>query len=124
MPVRDSGDKPVRILRRGSCIVKAATVAVLARGFRQAAERAGLACNDGFAGFSAFDRQGDVEAQFARYLVSPGQRHLVMCHPGYVDDDLRALDPVTDTREAELRFLLSHRWPDLLTRIGASMDAS
>jgi predicted glycoside hydrolase/deacetylase ChbG (UPF0249 family) len=37
-----------------------------------------------------------------------------MCHPGYVDEDLKALDPVTTTREQELAFLLSPRLPDML----------
>lgn len=122
MLVRDSGDALLRILRRRSTIVKALTVAILARGFRRAAESAGFVCNDGFAGFSAFKAKADMAAQFARYLTAPGQRHLIMCHPGYVDDALRMLDPVTEARETELRFLLSDRWTDALARAGASLN--
>jgi chitin disaccharide deacetylase len=45
----------------------------------------------------------------------------VMCHPGYVDDALRALDPVVETREQELRFLLSSEFDALLQGSGAHL---
>lgn len=121
MPLRDSGDRPTRILRRQSCVPKALAVAALARGFAAAAREAGFPCNDGFTGFSTFDPRADPAAQFARYLVAPGPLHLVMCHPGRVDAALRALDPVTTARETELRFLLSDAWPRLLARAGARL---
>ncbi len=41
-----------------------------------------------------------------------------MCHPGHVDDELRAQDWVTVTREQELAFLLSPRLPDMLEERG------
>ena len=44
-----------------------------------------------------------------------------MCHPGYVDDALRRLDPVVDSRERELGFLLSADFRDLLRRKGATL---
>ena len=81
----------------------------------------GLVGNDGFAGFSSFRAADDYAAQFERFLVAPGRQHLVMCHPGFVDDDLRRLDPVLETREHELRFLISARFRELLARRGASL---
>jgi chitin disaccharide deacetylase len=30
----------------------------------------------------------------------------VMCHPGEIDDEIRSLDPVVETRPQELAFLL------------------
>jgi predicted glycoside hydrolase/deacetylase ChbG (UPF0249 family) len=44
-----------------------------------------------------------------------------MCHPGHVDDELKALDPVTITREQELAFLLSPRMPEMLERRGLKL---
>ena len=44
-----------------------------------------------------------------------------MCHPGHVDQDLRALDPVTVTREQELAFLLSPRFTEMLERRGLKL---
>jgi len=39
---------------------------------------------------------------------------LVMCHPGFVDETLRSLDPLTTQREAEHAFLAGDRFPTLL----------
>ena len=119
--VRDSGDRPVRILARGLSLKKALGLAVLARGFTDRTRAAGLAVNDGFAGFSPFDPAADYAGQFARYLRAPGAAHLVMCHPGYADDALRALEPVVETREQELRFLLSPAFDRLLGARGAQL---
>jgi chitin disaccharide deacetylase len=119
--LRDSGDRPWRILLRGAHARKALIVRGLAFGFTEAARRAGFATNDGFAGFSDFDPQRDYGAQFATYLRARGPRHLIMCHPGHVDDELRAQDPVTETREQELAFLLSPQLTQALERAGASL---
>lgn len=105
--LRDSADRWERILLRRSALAKATMVSWLGRGFASAARRHGFAVNDGFAGFSAFDERVDYARAFSRYLVAPGIRHLVMCHPGYVDEELTAADPVTGTRPQELAFLLS-----------------
>ena len=119
--LRDSSDRIVAILRRGKQIPKALYVARLARGFAAGTAAAGFATNSGFAGFSGFDPAADQALAFGRFLTAPGPRHLVMCHPGHVDDELRALDPVTGAREAELAFLLSDAFIDLLARRGARL---
>jgi chitin disaccharide deacetylase len=114
--LRDSGDAPHRIFWRGGPIKKALIVRGLSSGFRRMALRRGFAVNDGFAGYSDFNPGQDYAKQFAGFLSAPGRRHLIMCHPGHVDEDLRAQDPVTVTREQELAFLLSPRFPELLER--------
>lgn len=121
--VRDSADRPSAILRRGVELKKAFTVAALTRGGAIAARAAGLSTNEGFSGFSAFDPARDYGDDFARYLRAPGRDHLVMCHPGYVDDPLRAVDPNTESRVQELRFLLSPRFSAMLSDRGASLKS-
>lgn len=116
--LRDPADRASRILRRGVETRKAFTVAALARGFGAAARRRGFALNAGFSGFSAFNPSRDFGADMARYLVAPGPAHLVMCHPGRVDAELAALDPVVATRPLELDFLLSPDFPARLARAG------
>jgi chitin disaccharide deacetylase len=37
-----------------------------------------------------------------------------MCHPGFVDDTLVSLDPLTTQREHEFAFLGSEEFPRLL----------
>jgi chitin disaccharide deacetylase len=112
--LRDSADRPRRIFVRGKHWGKALTVSGLARGFRAKARTARFALNDGFAGFSDFDPQADYAADFASFLRAPGGKPLIMCHPGHVDDELARLDPVTQSRETELAFLLSERFGEVL----------
>jgi predicted glycoside hydrolase/deacetylase ChbG (UPF0249 family) len=119
--LRDSADRPSRILARGVETKKAFALAWFAHGFAREAMARGFEANEGFAGFSAFDPARPYGPDFARYLRAPGPRHLVMCHPGHVDAELAAVDPVTATREAELAFLLSDDFPAALARAGARL---
>ncbi len=99
--VRIPSDRPAAILGRRRAALKALILAGLARGFRSAVARAGLPANDTFAGVTGFARDG-VAADFRSGMEHAGPLHILMCHPGHVDADLIALDPVTDRREAEL----------------------
>ena len=119
--LRDSTDSPAAVLRRRVELTKALAVMALGRGFARFAHAAGFATNSGFSGFSSFDPKGDYATDFARYLIAPGARHLVMCHPGHVDDALSAADPNTQSRENELAFLLSARFHAVLDEAGASL---
>ncbi|HUI22701.1 MAG TPA: ChbG/HpnK family deacetylase [Methylocella sp.] len=119
--LRTSFDHPSRILRRGVEVVKALGIAWLSRGFAREAAAHGFPTNEGFAGFSAFDPGHDYAADFAKYLRAPGRRHLIMCHPGYCDDELVAADPVTLSREHELSFLLSPTFTRVLDHKGAEL---
>jgi chitin disaccharide deacetylase len=119
--LRDCCDHPFRILWRGSEVKKSLGVGWLARGFATEAAADGFLTNDGFAGFSAFDLRRDYALDFARYLRAPGKRHLIMCHPGYCDEELAAADPVTLSRERELAFLLSPAFQTMLDSAGARL---
>jgi predicted glycoside hydrolase/deacetylase ChbG (UPF0249 family) len=46
----------------------------------------------------------------------------VMCHPGYSDAELAAVDPNTSSRENELKFLLSSRFDEVLAHAGARLN--
>jgi predicted glycoside hydrolase/deacetylase ChbG (UPF0249 family) len=112
--LRDSGDAFYRIISRGSEVSKALTVRGLAAGFRRTALARGFRLNNGFSGFSGFNPGHSYKKQFAGFLRAVGRHHLIMCHPGHVDEDLRQLDPVTVTREQELAFILSPAFTDML----------
>lgn len=116
--IRVSGDTVGRIGARKLFTAKALQVKALSAGFAARLAALGFRTNDGFAGFSAFDANADYGAQFASYLVAPGPRHLVMCHPGYVDDELPTLDPVTASREQELAFFTSDAFVAACARAG------
>jgi predicted glycoside hydrolase/deacetylase ChbG (UPF0249 family) len=112
--LRNSADHPSRILRRGGELKKALGIAWLAKGFARAAAARGFSTNEGFSGFSDFDPCRDYAVDFVAFLRAPGRRHLIMCHPGYCDEELVLIDPVTLTRERELSFLLSPAFADVL----------
>jgi len=122
LSLRDSADALPRIFTRRIEAGKAATVAAFGRGFGASARRHGFAVNEGFAGFSAFDPRRDYGNDFRRFLMAPGERHLVMCHPGRVDAELAASDPVVETRRAELEFFLSNRFTDLLAQADSALS--
>jgi chitin disaccharide deacetylase len=118
--LRDPADRPGAIVRRRVGAGKAMVIARLARGFGEKLAAKGIAANAGFAGVVRFDPRRDYAADFARFLEEPGERHLVMCHPGHIDDELMAADPVSATRPAEHRFFASDAFPDLLARLAAA----
>ena len=103
--LRDPSDRIIRIFRRGQNIKKALLVAFLTRDFGRAARLRGFETNDGFSGFSTFSGK-NYAGEFASYLRAQGPNHLIMCHPGHIDEALRLVDSVVEPREGELAFLL------------------
>lgn len=114
--LRDPSDSIAAIRARGVAVGKALTVAGLATGLRRAAARRGIPTNRGFSGFSPFDPRRDFARDLEAFLVQPGPAHLMMCHPGHVDDELVTLDPVVATRPLEHAALMTFAPPGL--RIG------
>lgn len=112
--LRDPADRAFAILRRPVERRKAFIVKGFARGFAKAAHAAGFATNRGFSGFAPFDLSLSASRIFAAAFSHLGAQPLVMCHPGYVDDELRELDPATESRMAELDFLKSDAFATML----------
>jgi len=104
--VRDPYDKVLSILSRGGPTGKALGLATLSMGFGAGARRAGFVTNRGFAGVSAFDTTQPFAREFERFFHRPGPRHLVMCHPGHPDAELKRLDRLVERRRHELVYLL------------------
>lgn len=119
--IRVSGDSIPRILRRRQFIAKAMQVRQLSINFGTMVREAGFPTNEGFAGFSGFDDRADYAAQFTGYLKAPGKRHLIMCHPGYVDAELPTIDPVLYSREREMEFLAGDGLLEACERAGAKL---
>lgn len=87
---------------------------LLSTGLRKTAQRAGIAFNPAFAGSYGFTPGADYAALFPRFLPHLPERSVVMCHPGFVDETLRQLDPLTDLREREYRFFSGDAFPQAL----------
>jgi chitin disaccharide deacetylase len=100
---------------------KARFLEFLSRGFRRRAERMGLTFNPAFSGAYNFSIAENFGTLFAHFLEGLPERGVVMCHPGFVDAELVARDPLTDQREVEYKFLAGNDFPAALARAGASL---
>jgi predicted glycoside hydrolase/deacetylase ChbG (UPF0249 family) len=93
---------------------KALVLDLLSAQFRQRALRAEIAFNPGFAGAYDFSRQPDFGLLMRQFLEGIPEDGLIMCHPGFVDETLVSLDPLTVQREHEHAFLGGEHFPPLL----------
>jgi predicted glycoside hydrolase/deacetylase ChbG (UPF0249 family) len=82
--------------------------------FRKRAAAAGVTVNPAFAGSYDFGSNPDFAVLFPKFLDGLPDGSVVMCHPGFVDDELKALDPLTNLREREHAFLAGDTFPDIL----------
>jgi predicted glycoside hydrolase/deacetylase ChbG (UPF0249 family) len=93
---------------------KALLLDLLSARFRRAAARANIAFNPAFAGAYDFSAAADFAELMRQFLDGLPDGGLVMCHPGFVDDTLKRLDPLTDQREREYAYLAGDAFPRLL----------
>src|SRR5471032_1609664 len=110
--VRQGGRDQPLMRRLGS--PKAMFLDILSAQFRKRASRANIAFNPAFAGAYDFSGQPDFGALMRQFLDGLPEGGLVMCHPGFVDETLVSLDPLTDQREREYAFLGGEQFPPLL----------
>lgn len=94
------------ILRRGVAVARAAAISLMGRGLRRRGIEAGIRGNSVFRGVRDFSPKESFPDLFPRYLKRPVPGMMVACHPGLVDDALRAADPVTAPREGEYRYFM------------------
>lgn len=92
------------ILRRGVAVARATVISRMGGGLRRRGRAAGVGGNTVFRGVRDFSPQESYPQLFPRYLERPVAGMMVACHPGLVDEALRAVDPVTAPREGEYRY--------------------
>ena len=81
----------------------------------------GIAANDSFRGMNDFDRARPFGELFRRFAAGPGARPLVMCHPGFPDAALAALDTLVERRQDEYDYLAGPEFPRDLAAAGRSL---
>ncbi len=101
---------------------KAMLLDALSATFRKRCAASGLRTNPAFAGAYDFRSLPDFGSLMRGFLSSLPDGGLVMCHPGFVDETLRALDPLTDQREREHAYLAGDDFPRLLNELGMSLE--
>lgn len=100
---------------------KALLLDVLSVGFRRKARQLGVVTIPAFAGAYDFDGKPDFAALFPRFLTGLPDGGLIMCHPGFVDAELKRLDSLTQQREREFAFFNSEEFPKLLAEHGVAL---
>jgi len=93
---------------------KALLLDYLSTQFRRRASQAGIAFNPAFSGAYDYSRDPDYGALMRAFLDGLPEDGVVMCHPGFVDEILVSLDPLTVTRETEYAYLAGEDFPRLL----------
>jgi predicted glycoside hydrolase/deacetylase ChbG (UPF0249 family) len=94
---------------------------ILSMGFRQKAQRFGITSNPAFAGAYIFSPKADFVRIFPRFLKGLPDGGLIMCHPGFVDAELKRLDSLTTLREHEFAFFNSDAYPRVLAEHGVGL---
>jgi predicted glycoside hydrolase/deacetylase ChbG (UPF0249 family) len=100
---------------------KALMLDILSVGFRRKAKRLGIAANPAFAGTYVFNARAKFAKLFPRFLSGLPDGGLIMCHPGFVDAELKALDSLTTLREHEFAFFNSDAFPKVLAEHGVAL---
>ena len=114
--IRICMDSIRRIVRRGSSSLRTLAIGCIGIGLKRQCEELGLRTNSSFAGVYDYGGRvayGDVFTKFCNDQTPNG---LIMCHPGFVDDDLKRADSLADQRTVEHDFLLSNEFLDTLDR--------
>ncbi|MEA2942818.1 MAG: hypothetical protein QOD09_3347 [Bradyrhizobium sp.] len=93
---------------------KALIIDLLSAQFRRSASRANVAFNPAFAGAYDFSKAPDFGELMRQFVEGLPEGGLIMCHPGFVDDMLVSLDPLTDQREREYEYLAADGFARLL----------
>ena len=94
---------------------KALLLDTLSATFRRKCAQANIIFNSGFAGAYDFSKPTGFASLMSGFLNGLPDGGLVMCHPGFVDETLIALDPLTHQREREFAYLESDDFFRLLT---------
>jgi predicted glycoside hydrolase/deacetylase ChbG (UPF0249 family) len=118
--VRQGGRRQPLTQRLGA--PKALVLDMLSAQFRKRASRAGIAFNPGFAGAYDFSGAPDFAALMGGFLEGLPGDGLIMCHPGFVDETLVSLDPLTGQRECEYEYLAGEHFPALLASNKVTLD--
>ncbi len=94
---------------------------LLSRGFRARAAQLGVRTNAAFAGTYDFGTSANFADLFPKFLDGLPENSVVMCHPGFVDDELKRFDRLTTLREREYAYFADEGFPTLLQAHGVAL---
>ena len=98
---------------------KIAAIAALAAGFNRSMQRAGFGVMTPLSGIYDWRQPEKFTSTLRAAIDALPEQGVFMCHPGHVDDTLRARDPMQGVREVEFAVLSSQDFGASLDRAGA-----
>jgi len=101
--------------------LKVTAVAALAAGFDNSMERAGFMVMRPLTGLYDWRQPFGFASVLRSAVETLPENGLFMCHPGHVDETLRARDPMQGVREVEFAYLASEDFGTSLARAGAGI---
>lgn len=110
--------------RKGTLITadnKTRYLGVLSLHFVRLARKAGVPVNPSFSGAYDYFGAQDFATLFPRFLDELTDGGVMMCHPGYVDDVLRARDILLGPREREHSFLAGEQFAVVMAKAEATL---
>jgi predicted glycoside hydrolase/deacetylase ChbG (UPF0249 family) len=120
--VRNCVETLGRMAARRVCFQKAMIISLLGWRFKQNLGKHSLPTNNGFSGVYDIFGHNPYCTIFPRFLLNPRPKMLVICHPGFVDDELVARDTMTHTRADEYAFLAGLRFLECLDERGLRLS--
>ena len=112
--IRNCVDKLSKTSWRKVALAKAFAISMLGYKLKKQLDLNGILTNNGFSGIYNFNNYINYNDIFKSFLIRSNDQMLIMCHPGYIDNELRKLDHVVDSREIEQRFFLSEEFINLI----------
>jgi len=102
--LRVTHDRLLNILCRNVAVTRACFIGSLGAAFKRRAVRKGFEVNNGFSGIYDFSDVIPYADLFKKFITGIKSGAMVMCHPGYNDEELRRVDILTQQRKNELDF--------------------
>ncbi len=116
--VRNCWESPLGVLSRGIDVARALIIGGLGLGMLRRMKRLGVPHNASFRGIYDLTDRVPFPELVKKFLADPQPHTLMMVHPGFVDDALKAVDPLTDQREREYAYLASDQFAEALDKRG------
>ncbi|TPK95772.1 ChbG/HpnK family deacetylase [Mesorhizobium sp. B2-4-12] len=117
----DTGRPMLRGAPAPAAMPKVAAIAALARGFNRSMQGAGFIVMTPLAGIYDWRQPEKFAPALQAAVEALPQGGLFMCHPGHVDETLRARDPMQSVRTVELEILASDAFGASLARAGVEI---
>ncbi|MBV9572165.1 MAG: ChbG/HpnK family deacetylase [Alphaproteobacteria bacterium] len=105
--VRSTGEPIGAAMLKRPAPVDSLFLSLSAGALARQAQRAGVRANSGFRGVRSFKEHAPYRELFRAMIADAANGSIIMCHPGHVDELLRARDPIHRQREEEFAYLAS-----------------